>query len=283
MRCRRLGKFPLPAPKLGGATRWCTDYFDSVQYLATQMPAIISYVQSEIESGRPSKSVERCASIAVANSMEDMMKEANMFLQELKPVHDILKELSDVRDSPMALIPYRATKLLLREADREGCPAELGAALRKHLDGLQQKSFMFFWEGVMSFSPMYVLMVREHREEAGTIIGVDGANDLFKSGTPVFGIIAEVWSEYSSGKGFDRDPAEHKTAWSWWQSRGRELFPTIYEAARHYLFVVPVVTECDSLLSIMGWKYDARQAFLESDVIATQMFLRGNLENIGFS
>ena len=80
----------------------------------------------------------------------------------------MLKELSDVRDNPTALIPYWATKLLLREADREGCPAALGADLRKHLDRLQQKWFMFFWKGVMSFSPMYVLMVREHVRTDGS-------------------------------------------------------------------------------------------------------------------
>ena len=57
---------------------------------------------------------------------------------------------------------------------------------------------------------------------------------------------------------------------------GCDKFPAIYEAARHYL-VPPIVTACGSLLSIMGWKYDPRQSCLDSDMIATQMFIRGNL------
>ena len=32
----------------------------------------------------------------------------------------------------------------------------------------------------------------------------------------------------------------------------------------------------------MGWKYNPRQASLNSDVIATQMFLRGNLNKLTY-
>ena len=32
----------------------------------------------------------------------------------------------------------------------------------------------------------------------------------------------------------------------------------------------------------MGWKYNPRQASLDSDVIATQMFIRGNLNKLDY-
>ena len=53
----------IPAPKLGGPTRWCVGHFDSLNYIADNLPTIIRFVSDEITSGTASESVKQCAEV----------------------------------------------------------------------------------------------------------------------------------------------------------------------------------------------------------------------------
>ena len=266
----------VPAPRLGGDTRWCTDHVESVLYIAGQLPSIAAYVKSEIDAGRPSDSVLILSKIITEEGIEALIKEAQFFLNELHPLHKALKQVSDVQNVSISLLPYQIMQRLECECQRESCPPKLGESFQKHLRRLHQKSFMSFWEGAMSFSPLHIFVNRERTSGCG-VLTVDEANDLFHSGESLFRISAEEWSDYITCQNYEWHPEQYTTTWKWWETVGCDKFPAIYEAARHYLWVLPTVTACDSLLSIMGWKYDPRQSCLDSDTIATQMFIRVNL------
>ena len=38
----------------------------------------------------------------------------------------------------------------------------------------------------------------------------------------------------------------------WWLEMGSEMFPAIVRAAMHYIWTPPLVTKCDSWLSILS-------------------------------
>ena len=168
------------------------------------------------------------------------------------------------------------------ESEKENANPELIKSLQKHKQRLENKAYMYYWCAVMSFSPLNIFLSRKHPTAQCPVINVDVANDVFQSEEPLFYISEDEWNSYINCKNFDWQPSVHTSVWKWWEDVGKENFPSIYQAARHYLWVPPIATACDSLLSIMGWKYNPRQASLDSDVIATQMFLRGNLNKLTY-
>ena len=60
----------------------------------------------------------------------------------------------------------------------------------------------------------------------------------------------------------------------WWFGIGGEMFPLMKEPAYALVWVPTVVTQCDSMLSVMGAKFNRRQAHLAPHVAANQLFMR---------
>ena len=212
------------------------------------------------------------------------MNQVHEILTHLNIVHNSLKQLSDMPDEPMALIPYPIIQGLIAEGENTDGNTTLLESLKKNKQRLENKAYMYYWKGVMSFSPKHthcILSSRHIRVEERPIITVEVAKHLFQSDQPLFHITEEEWCSYTCCKNFHLKPLLHTSVWKWWEDVGTVQFP-IFCAAQHYLWVPPIVTACDSLLSIMGWKYNPRQASLDSDVIATQMFIRGNLNKLDY-
>ena len=99
-------------------------------------------------------------------------------------------------DEPMALIPYPIIQGLIAEGENTDGNTTLLESLKKHKQRLENKAYMYYWKGVMSFSPKHILSSRRIRVEERPIITVEVANDLFQSGQPLFHITEEEWSSY---------------------------------------------------------------------------------------
>ena len=67
---------------------------------------------------------------------------------------------------------------------------------------------------------------------------------------------------------------------TWWEETGKLRYPEIYRAARCYLWVRPIVTECDSVLSVMGHKYCSRQASMSPEKMAVYIFVHCNIKRL---
>ena len=188
-------------------------------------------------------------------------------------LHKALSQLSDMCDRAMATLVYPMCVRLLDYSAEPSAPSKLTRSIARHVARLSDTHFMKFWGNVMWFSPEWITLVA--RPSGKAPISADRANDLFQSGYPMFSISPAAWHSFISCQDFQYAAGTSDEAW--WDMVGRELFPTIYEAAMGYLFVPPLVTACDSILSILGHKYSARQASIGTDVVSTQMFLRSNL------
>ena len=68
----------------------------------------------------------------------------------------------------------------------------------------------------------------------------------------------------------------------WWLEIGSEMFPAIFRAAMHYIWTPPLVTKCDSWLSILSYMYNSRQTCTSPQVVANRMFIRGNQEKLEY-
>ena len=73
-----------------------------------------------------------------------------------------------------------------------------------------------------------------------------------------------------------------KNEYEWWCTIGRVYFPKVFVAARHYLWIPVVVTKCDSILSILAYMFNSRQASISPAVISNQIFIRANCEKLGY-
>ena len=118
-------------------------------------------------------------------------------------------------------------------------------------------------------------------------ISVERANNLFdrdlgfaNQQAPLFSITQMDWREYVSCTNFEWDPVLHHNEYVYWCTVGDKLFPSIAFTARHYVWVPPMVTKCDSWLSILAYMYSPRQSRLLPHVIAHRIFIRGNLDNL---
>ena len=58
------------------------------------------------------------------------------------------------------------------------------------------------------------------------------------------------------------------------------MFPEVYRLARCYFWIPPVVTYCDSILSIMSHKFDSQRASISPQTVALQMFLHANIDQV---
>ena len=124
----------------------------------------------------------------------------------------------------------------------------------------------------MWFSPEWIVL--HARPRGKEPLSIQRANDLLGTGTPIFDFTREEWDAYTTCQDYEWTCGMSDV--QWWHEIGSKRFSTIYEAALHYLWLPPLVTACDSVLSVLSWKYTSRQARIGTDVVATQMFLRGN-------
>ena len=75
---KRMNK--IPAPKLGGATRWCIGHFESLKYIEENLPTIVRFVADEVNSGCASESVKKCAEIIRDHDTQELMNQAHEIL-----------------------------------------------------------------------------------------------------------------------------------------------------------------------------------------------------------
>ena len=95
---------------------------------------------------------------------------------------------------------------------------------------------------------------------------------------PMFQCSVEAW-EFVFCQDFNW-PGGNCTETEWWEGVGKFEFPDVYHIAKCYLWVPPVLTQCDSIISIMGDKFNSRQTSLSPEHVCTQMFLHANLEHV---
>ena len=223
-RTKRINK--VPAPKLGGATRWCTGRFESLQYIAENLPTITRFVYDEVTSGNASDFIKKCAEIIKESDPQDLMGQAREILKQLEVVHKSLKQLSDMPNEPMALVPYPILQRLKSESEKENANPELIKSLQKDKQRLENKAYTYYWCAVMSFSPLHIFLSRKHPTAQYLVISVDVANDVFQSGEPLFHISEDEWNSYINCKNFDWQPSVHTSVWKWWEDVGKENFPS---------------------------------------------------------
>eukprot|EP00760_Papus_ankaliazontas_P040146 PhM_4_TR9962/c0_g1_i1/m.75541 len=69
---------------------------------------------------------------------------------------------------------------------------------------------------------------------------------------------------------------ELKHCGDYWDQIGIDLFPKIAVAASVLIWIPPVVTDCDSMLSIIDYKFSDRQCSLHTTTASTIMSMRVN-------
>ena len=135
-------------------------------------------------------------------------------------------------------------------------------------------------EDVMWFAPDFIAL--RARKADLKPIDFSRANDLFRGGSPIFQITKNKWSEYVNCVDYEWDSRVHKCELHWWQTVGVYKYPGIHQAAIHYLWVPPLVTKCDSWMSVMNTKYNSRQSSMGTQTGQNSMLLRGNYDKLGY-
>ena len=110
-------------------------------------------------------------------------------------------------------------------------------------------------------------------------ISVHRANNLFcrDESEDLFGITEIAWNAFVTAANYHISPVKHTNEHVWLEDIGRTMFPEVYRAAKHWIRLPSVVTQCDSWLSVLSNKYSSRQASIGTCTVANQMFLRGNM------
>ena len=270
----------ITAPKLGGVTRWCHDKFSSISFFSTQLPTVVAFLKQELENPRVCQSVRKCADLIAREGVDNLATSAKYFLEELAPIQKALQKFSDLDGTPLATGVW-PTLERLRKASRVGsCSEAFECALKHHINRLSVHHNMKYWEDVMWFAPDFIAL--RARKAGLEPIHFSRANDLFRGGSPIFQITENEWNEYVNCVDYEWDSRVHKCELHWWQTVGVYKYPGIHQAAIHYLWVPPLVTKCDSWMSVMNTKYNSRQSSMGTQTVQNSMLLRGNYDKLGY-
>jgi hypothetical protein len=190
---------------------------------------------------------------------------AEAFIGRCEPLYRALKMFSDASRKPLACSVHTSLRTVEEYCRLDSATSE---AWDHHIARLQKKHDMDFWALVRWFHPRNVLL----SDETDPVPSAEQMQAMLGGSLSNFINPAE-WDEYKATKGFQYD---HKHEGEWWEKVGQNMFPTLYRAAVHVVWIQPVVTQCDSLLSTLDAKYSDRQACLGTKVVQNGLFIRCN-------
>ena len=116
---------------------------------------------------------------------------------------------------PMALLPHPIIQKLKIEGDKEGGNAVLKESLERHKKRLEHKACI-----CMLHMHVYVLLEGGDEVFINACIfqqqkadeDLEVANDLFRSGEPLFHITEEEWNNYVEYKNYEWKPSVHTSS-----------------------------------------------------------------------
>ena len=196
-----------------------------------------------------------------------------------------MNKFSDLNGKPTATHVAETLEQLFEDSEEGVGPEGLKEALKHHMSRLSKNHNMEFWKDIVWFDPIFISEFgRPYNMKS---ISVQRANNLFDRGlgalterNALFSITDIEWQAYVTCTDFEWDPSVHSNEYDYWCTTGDRLFPLFSNAARRYVWTPPLVTKCDSWLSILSYMYCPRQSRLPPRVIADRIFLRGNLNKI---
>ena len=260
-----------------------------MEFLSKNLKNVERYVAHECAKGsKTSKSMHRLSRLLLRHAVSVLEKQCSNFLDDCSVLHDALKTFSDLIGCPMATHVAPTLKRFFEYAHSEKASEHMTGAITHHRKRLEKNHNMDFWKHVMWFSPSWIVQfARPCRRDP---ISVALTNNLFDKTAntspiqkPLFSISAEEWNEYVVCRDYEWNPMNHKNDHHWWTSAGRNMFPFVFVAAQHYIWTPPLLTKCDSWLSTLGYMYNSRQASLAPQVIAQQVFIRGNMDELEYA
>ena len=261
-------------PALGGVTRWGFDKIVSIEFLSTQLPTVAAFALDAIKNqDKPPKSMQKlCVLLGQPNAITTAMEQAKAFLKEMEPLHKVLLKFSDYAHYPLAASVWAAIEdVRLHSVSLQTQAAAHGArefkeAFEYHAGRLRKRHDMKFWERVRWLHP---LVMEACRQSENVPTAAEMSRDLqanFDEGE---------WKKYCECTDFKWTRVTRHEG-DWWFGIGGEMFPLMKEPAYALVWVPTVVTQCDSMLSVMGAKFNRRQAHLAPHVAANQLFMRCN-------
>ena len=263
------------APKLGGVTRWADDKFTSIEFLRDQLSTIARFVATELarlKSSTAPASLVNLAKLLTADGLDPIRMEAEEFLLALRPIREALNKFSDYKKTPMASSVSAAIDDLQDYAEaqtRAGDPS-VKAAVSHHLTRINKRHELNAFDLIKWF---HLNIVKSMRMVPG--VKIPTATEMSALFNNAVVIDKSEWDQYVTCREFMWDESiKHEV--HWWKVKGKRMFPALFVPAVCFLSVPAVVTQCDSLLSVMGAKFNRRQSRLGPMVAANMIFLRAN-------
>ena len=221
-----------------------------------------------VNQKKPSPSlVTLCTLLKREDVIQSTMLEAKAFLKEMEPLHKVLLRFSDYSHAPLATSVWASiedVRVHGQTLAKQG-KTEFKAAFEHHAGRLRQRHDMRFWERVRWLHPLFM---RATRGSTPPPTAEDMSRDLQVQ------IDADEWAKYCTCTDFKWKGMSHEG--DWWSGIGGEMFPLLKGPAHSLIWVPTVVTQCDSMLSVLGAKFNSRQARLAPHVAANQLFMRCN-------
>eukprot|EP00759_Apiculatamorpha_spiralis_P022167 PhF_6_TR26489/c0_g1_i1/m.38324 len=272
---RSINEKSVYVPKLGGVTRWATSHFDSIEFLAKELPTVMAFVSNECDTNPyTSPSLMTVGEIINKHKASKLMEDAQAFLLRTQGLRQILKFFSDYQPgSDQSLYVSSSLENLKRSSQQD-----IVASTSHHLQRLGVKHNMEFWNNLAWFHPY---TVRRFLRDNIPPPSVERLSNLFvpkiKSNTPkLFDIAQGEFESYVQNCTNTLVEEGTSSVRKWWETVGKENYPTLSKAALAYINVPSVVTQCHGILSMMGAKYSQRQASLLPQTVGNQIFLRAN-------
>ena len=261
----------IETPRLGGVTRWGFDKICSIEFLSTQLPTVAKWALDQIRNQKkPAPSlVKLCELLGRPNAVTVAMDEAKHFLKDMEPLHKVLIRFSDYGRQPLATSVYASVE------DVRVCGVTLAAqgqkefscAFEHHAARLLDRHDMRFWEKVRWLHPLVLSASKRGGHAVPTSQEMSKALQI--------DLNPEEWEKYSTCLNYKWEKSMSHEG-EWWSSIGGDMFPLMKKSALSLIWVPTVVTQCDGMLSVMGAKFNKRQARLSPHVAANQIFMRCN-------
>ena len=261
-------------PVIGGVTRWGEDKITSIEFLSMQLLTVAAFACDAVKTQQsPSPSLVKLCELlnSEPNAIKTAMDQAKLFLKEMEPLHKVLLRFSDYCHAPLATSVFACLEDVAahgRTLAAQGKP-DFQNAFEHHARRLLDRHDMRFWERVRWLHPL-VMQARRRLETLPTAAQMsEGLQVAFdESG----------WTKYCACVDFKWKGVSHEG--EWWAGIGGEMFPPLKDLAFSLIWVPTVVTQCDGMLSILGAKFNKRQARLGPHVAANQIFMRCNWRHL---
>ena len=259
----------IKAPQHGGVTRWTYSKYRSIKFIVTQHAVILKFLKQEAAKKDASVSMKEALRLLTDN---DIVEQGKLFLEETHLFCEILTQFSDPSEVCTSTHVARALNRLCELKDRPEAlvPSYVQTAIKHHLDRVKETANLSFFYFVQWLDVEFVTMAQLTKVVPPT---VDKINGIFGSGK-IFDISQEDWNEYLDCPDFNFVVGQDER--TWWKQTGSNMFPAVWEAARHALYVPAVVLACDQLMSTLMTRYNVRHGQLNPETIQAQVFIRAN-------